>query len=42
VTALPNLGLYRRATAAALVLGPLLFFVDNLLHPKEYTRDHEV
>jgi hypothetical protein len=23
------------------VLGPLLFFVDNLLHPKEYTRDHE-
>jgi hypothetical protein len=41
VTALPNLGLYRRATAAALVVGPLLFLVDNLLHPKEYTRDHE-
>jgi hypothetical protein len=41
VTALPNLGLYRRATAAALVAGPLLFLVDNLLHPKEYTRGHE-
>jgi hypothetical protein len=23
------------------VLGPLLLLVDNLLHPKEYTRDHE-
>ena len=41
MTAPPNVGLYRRATAAALVVGPLLFFVDNLLHPKEYTRDHE-
>jgi hypothetical protein len=41
VTPVPNVGLYRRATAAALVLGPLLLFVDNLLHPKEYTRDHE-
>jgi hypothetical protein len=41
VTALPNLGLYRRATAAALVAGPMLFLVDNLLHPKEYPRDHE-
>jgi hypothetical protein len=41
VTALPNLGLYRRATAAALVIGPFLFLVDNLLHPKEYTRGHE-
>jgi hypothetical protein len=41
VTPLPNGGLYRRATAAALVVGPLLFLVDNLLHPKEYTRDHE-
>ena len=37
----PNAGLYRRATAAALALGPLLFLLDNLLHPKEYTRDHE-
>jgi hypothetical protein len=41
VTPLPNGGLYRRATAAALVAGPLLFLVDNLLHPKEHTRDHE-
>jgi hypothetical protein len=41
VTAVPNLGLYRRATAVALVAGPLLFLVDNLLHPKEYARDHE-
>jgi hypothetical protein len=41
VSALPNLGLYRKATATTLVLGPLLFLVDNLLHPKEYARDHE-
>jgi hypothetical protein len=41
VTALPNIGLYRKGTAAALALGPFLFLVDNLLHPKEYTRDHE-
>jgi hypothetical protein len=41
VTAPSNVGLYRRATAAALVLGPLLFLLDNLLHPKEYKRDHE-
>lgn len=42
MTALPQLGLYRRVTAAALVLGPLLFLVDNVLHPKEYSRDHEL
>ena len=41
MTVPPNAGLYRRATAAALALGPLLFLLDNLLHPKEYTRDHE-
>jgi hypothetical protein len=41
VTTAPHLGLYRKATAAALVAGPLLFFVDNLLHPKEYPRGHE-
>ena len=23
------------------MVGPPLFLVDNLLHPKEYTRDHE-
>lgn len=38
----PHAGLYRRATAAALVLAPLLFLVDNLIHPKEYARDNEV
>src|SRR5204863_2946320 len=38
---LPHLGLYRRLTAVALVLGPALFLLDNLLHPKEYGRGHE-
>lgn len=38
---LPHLGLYRRVTAAALVLGPALFLLDNLLHPKEYPRGHD-
>jgi hypothetical protein len=38
---LPNLGLYRRMTALALVLGPALFLLDNLLHPKEFKRGHE-
>ena len=27
---------------AALVLAPLLFLIDNLIHPKEYARDNEV
>lgn len=38
---MPHLRLYRQATAAALVLAPAIFLVDNLLHPKEFTRDHE-
>jgi hypothetical protein len=38
----PHAGLYRRATAAALVGAPLLFLIDNLIHPKEYARDNEV
>jgi len=38
---LPNLGLYRRMTALALVLGPALFLLDNILHPKEFKRGHE-
>jgi hypothetical protein len=38
---LPHLGLYRRLTVAALVIGPALFLLDNLLHPKEYGRGHE-
>lgn len=31
----------RRVTAAALVLGPLLFLISNLLHPKEYATGNE-
>jgi hypothetical protein len=38
---LPHLGLYRRATALALIAGPALFLLDNILHPKEYGRGHE-
>jgi hypothetical protein len=38
---LPNLGLYRRLTALALVLGPALFLLDNILHPKELSRGNE-
>jgi len=38
---LPNLGLYRRLTALALVLGPALFLLDNILHPKELGRGNE-
>jgi hypothetical protein len=38
---LPHLGLYRRLTAVALVLGPALFLLDNVLHPKEFGRGHE-
>jgi len=39
---LPNLGLYRRLTALALVVGPALFLLDNILHPKELSRGHEL
>jgi len=38
---LPNLGLYRRLTALALVVGPALFLLDNILHPKEFGRGSE-
>jgi hypothetical protein len=38
---LPHLGLYRRATAAALVIGSVLFLLDNIIHPTEYERDNE-
>ncbi len=31
----------RRLTAAALVVAPALLLVDNLLHPKEFTRGNE-
>ena len=38
---MPHLRLYRQATAAALIAAPAIFLVDNVLHPKEFTRDHE-
>lgn len=41
MTQLPDLSLYRRGTALSLVLAPAIFLLDNVLHPKEYTRDHE-
>jgi len=31
----------KRITAGALIAATVLFFVVNLIHPKEYTRDHE-
>jgi len=42
MTNLPHLRLYRLGTAAALVVAPLLFLADNLLHPKEVTRGNEI
>jgi hypothetical protein len=33
--------LYRIGCGAALVAGPVLFFLDNLIHPEEFTRGHE-
>jgi len=41
MTDLPHLGLYRRATAAALLVAPVLFLLDNIIHPTEYERDNE-
>jgi hypothetical protein len=31
----------RRITAAAVIVAPVLFLVVNIMHPKEYTRNHE-
>jgi hypothetical protein len=31
----------KRITAAAVIASTVLFFVVNLIHPKEFTRDHE-
>jgi hypothetical protein len=31
----------KRITAGAVIASTVLFFVVNLIHPKEYTRDHE-
>lgn len=41
MTDLPHIGLYRRATAAALVIASVLFLLDNIIHPTEYERDNE-
>jgi hypothetical protein len=41
MTEIPNIGLYRRVTALALVVAPAILVVGNLLHPKEYERDRE-
>jgi hypothetical protein len=38
VERLPQLGLYRIATGTALILGPALLLLDNVLHPKELER----
>jgi hypothetical protein len=38
----PHIRLYRLGTAAALVVAPVLFLVDNLLHPEELTRGNEL
>jgi hypothetical protein len=39
---LPHIRLYRVGTAAALIVAPLLFLVDNLIHPEELTRGNEL
>lgn len=41
MTDLPHIGLYRRATAAALVISAILFLLDNIIHPTEYERGNE-
>ena len=42
MTNLPHLRLYRVGTATALVVAPLLFLMDNLLHPEEVSRGNEL
>jgi hypothetical protein len=42
MTNLPQLRLYRVGTAAALIVAPLLFLADNLLHPEELSRGNEL
>ena len=42
MTKLPHLHLYRVGTGWALIGAPLLFLVDNLMHPKELTRGNEL
>ena len=38
----PHIRLYRVGTAAALVVAPLLFLIDNLIHPEELSRGNEL
>jgi hypothetical protein len=42
MASLPHIRLYRVGTAAALIVAPLLFLVDNILHPEELTRGNEL
>ena len=39
---LPHLRLYRVGTAVALIVAPLLFLLDNVIHPEELTRGNEL
>ena len=39
---LPHIRLYRVGTAIALIVAPLLFLADNLIHPKEVGRGNEL
>ena len=38
---LAHIRLYRVGTAAALIVAPLLFLIDNLIHPEELARGNE-
>jgi hypothetical protein len=38
---IPTAQVERRLTAAALVLAPALFLLSNLIHPEEFSSDHE-
>jgi len=38
---LAHIRLYRVGTATALIVAPLLFLIDNVLHPKEVARGNE-
>ena len=42
MTTLPHLRLYRLGTGLALIVAPLLFLVDNVMHPEELTRGNEL
>ena len=42
MTRVPHLRLYRVGTGWALIVAPLLFLVDNLMHTKELARGNEL